>query len=474
MFNKSMAESDVPEEWKLANVTPIFKKGRKALPCNYRPVSLTSQVCKIMESIIRDKMIEHISTWKLLRDSQHGFMRSRSCLTNVLTFLEKVTEFVDDGSPVDVIYLDFQKAFDKVPHERLLLKLKAHGIDENVLLWIRKWLVGRRQRVVLNGVTSTWKPVESGVPQGSVLGPTLFLIYVNDMDSVVEVLLLKFADDSKLYDKVKTEVDRQRIQRDLVRLVEWSEDWQMSFNVQKCKVMHIGHNNPEHSYSMNGEELQTVEEEKDLGIVITKDLKPSNQCVAAVKAANRTLGMFNRSFEHKTIDTVKTVYKSLIRPHLEYCVQAWSPSLKKDIALMESVQRRATKLVPELKDKSYDERLNVFNLTSHEERRERGDMIQTFQIIKGKQDIKADQFFEKTSVKHTRGHSEKLYKKPVRLNIRKTFFSQRVVTNWNNLSRDVVAADSVNEFKGRYDRNRTRGATNDEVHPLPLVPKVNP
>ena len=175
LFNLSLEEGIVLQNGKKQT---LFKKGSRKKPENYRPVSLTSVVCKLLETLIRDHMVDFLVKHKLINTSQHGFLKARSCLTNFLCFLEEITKWVDDGSPVDVVYLDFQKAFDKVPHQRLLLKLKAHGIGNDVINWIEKWLTHRKQRVIVDGEISNWKSVLSGVPQGSVLGPILFLIYI--------------------------------------------------------------------------------------------------------------------------------------------------------------------------------------------------------------------------------------------------------------------------------------------------------
>jgi len=201
IFNKSMEEGVVPQDWKEANVTPVFKKWSKSVSCNYRPVSLTSVSCRVMESILRDEITSHLTAKKVIKDSQHGFMKDRSCVTNLFEFLEKVKTVVDGGSGFDIIYLDFAKAFDKVRKERVLRKIGAHGILSRVLGLIRSWLSGRRERVVLNGKFSTWEGVLPGVPLGSVLGPLLFVIFINDMDDTVETItciLCKFADDTKL------------------------------------------------------------------------------------------------------------------------------------------------------------------------------------------------------------------------------------------------------------------------------------
>ena len=172
-------------------------------------MSLTAVICKLLETIIRDRMMDFLVKHKLINTSQHGFLKARSCQTNLLCFFEEITKWVDDGSPVDVIYLDFQKAFDKVPHQRLILKLKSHGMGNSIINWIEQWLIDRRQRVVVDREVSSWKSVLSGVPQGSVLGPNLFLVYINDLEEGVTGKILKFADDTKLFTKTKEIGDKK-------------------------------------------------------------------------------------------------------------------------------------------------------------------------------------------------------------------------------------------------------------------------
>ena len=264
IYNRLLEEGMVPNIWRMANVCPIFKKGSKGDPANYRPVSLTCVVGKVMESLIRDKIVEHLERHKLIRPSQHGFLKGKSTTTNLLVYMETLTRLMDQGHAVDVLYLDFAKAFDKVPHQRLLAKCKGLGLDGRVLEWIRVWLEDRQQRVVLNGEASEWADVLSGVPQGSVLGPTLFLIFINDIDDAVEVtnsILLKFADDTKVGMVVESEEQRQELQATINRLVGWSEEWQMLFNSDKCHILHLGPRNAKYEYTMGGRVLEVVESE---------------------------------------------------------------------------------------------------------------------------------------------------------------------------------------------------------------------
>ena len=297
-FNMSLKEGIVPFEWKEANSIPLFKKGSRNKSVNYRPVSLTSVICKLLETIIRDHMMDFLIKHKLINPSQHGFLKAKSCLTNLLCFLEEITKWVDDGSPVDVIYLDFQKAFDKVPHQRLISKLKSHGMGNSIINWIEQWLKDRRQRVVVDGEVSSWKSVLSGVPQGSVLGPILLLVYINDLEEGVTGKILKFADDTKLFRKVKEIGDKQNLQDDIDKLVKWSEKWQMLFNFGKCKCLHTGSGNTGMNYEMGGTILSKTVKEKDLGVTMNANMKVSEQCRIAASKGNQVLGMIRRNITY--------------------------------------------------------------------------------------------------------------------------------------------------------------------------------
>ena len=243
--------------------------------------------------------------------------------------------------------MDFAKAFNKVPRLRLLNKLKAHSIDGFVLNWIESWLTGRSQRVVLNGEGSEWKPVESGVPQGSVLGPVCFVIFINDLDDVCQTISMikKFADDTKLCNKIINDDDRKILQQCLDDLLDWANKWGMSFNISKCKVMHIGNKNPNFTYEMNGHLLETVTEEKDVGVYISSSLKPSLHCKKSVEKANRALYCLKKAFHYRDKKVFIDLYKTYVRPHLEYCSPAWNPWSKADTDMIEGVHKRVLRMV---------------------------------------------------------------------------------------------------------------------------------
>jgi hypothetical protein len=363
---------------------------------------------------------------------------------------------VDEGLPVDVAYLDLAKAFDKVSHPKLLVKLKAYGISGKLLDWIKSFLTGRKQRVLINGAASSWIEVTSGVPQGSVLGPVLFIIFVNDLPEVTHAVAQMFADDTKLFQLVSDDESRRLLQEDLNKLTQWAAEWQLQFNSSKCKILHIGRNNIREKYTMdeNGEPrvLETTELEKDLGVQIDPELKFSRHTEIQVNKANRILGMIRRTFEFINAETMKKLYTALVRPHLELCNSVCNPMLQKDINLLEGVQRRATRMVPELKGLDYEDRLRRLKLPSLQYRRARGDMIEAYKHLQGHYTTNQS-LLELHGPSTTRGHNLKLKKKYARTSLRRHFFSNRIVDLWNSLPSNTVNAPSINSFKNRLDKN---------------------
>jgi hypothetical protein len=402
-----------------------------------------------MEQIVVEHLCAHIERYNLIHPSQYGFTRGKSCASQLLRYVDLVSEALNDGDLVDSIYFDFQKAFDSVSHVRLLQKLKQFGFHPLTDAWISAFLSGRTQRVVFRGSFSPPVPVISGVPQGSVMGPFLFLLYVNDMDDSVCSRLLKFADDLKLFQRLPRSDPlhaSQLLQNDIDALSSWSAANALHFNASKCTAMHFGRNNPGFAYSIESNPLVACTQIKDLGVIISCDLKWAEHCRTVAVKANQVLGMIRRNIKHFTRASLILLIKSLIRPHLEYSVQVWSPYYRKDIDIIERVQRRATKLLPSIRGLPYQQRLEFLQLQSLETRRLRADLILLYQIVHG--NVKGlDGLFDQGNP-GTRGHPFKLKVKIApKLACRQNYFSNRVVTAWNNLPQNVIFAPSVEAFK---------------------------
>ena len=327
-----------------------------------------------------DSLTDHLEENDILSSPRHGFRRRKSCTSNLLEYLDKVTELLDLGEPVDVVFYDFSKAFDLVPHRRLIHKLGNTGITGNLQRWIMNWLKDRRQKVVLNGSSSDWRSVLSGVPQGSVLGPLLFLVFINDISNNIKSGLSLFADDTKTFSSVKNEALKRELQGSIDALYDWSKKWCMQFNAGKCAVLHLGFNNPGHSYKLGDTSLNSSKNEKDVGVIIQSNSKVDLQCRKAANTCNRILGLIRRSFSTKDSSLMLKLYQTYILPHLDYAIAVWNPSARKDKDILEAVQRRFSRMVSGMKGLSYEERLTLLELPTLEERRRRIDLIQAYRI----------------------------------------------------------------------------------------------
>ncbi len=394
--------------------------------------------------------MKHLEDNKLINNSQHGFIRGRSCTTNLVEYLDFVTKAKDEGKAVDTVFLDFAKAFDKVPTRRLMAKVEAHGVRGKVLKWIEAWLENRQQRVVLNGAASAWSRVGSGVPQGSVLGPILFLIFINDIDLEVQehAVIKKFA-DTKIGKILESDNDTRQFQTCLDMLVEWAEKWGMEYYIAKCKIMHQGRNNPHCNYNMSGQQLGKTESERDIGVLVSQNGKPETQCLKAARTISVVLGQITRAFSYRDRRTFVKLYVQYVRPHLEFACQSWSPRLAKDIEVLEKVQQKAVNMVGGLSGSTYEEKLRELGLPSLEARRKESDLVLAYKVMNNHTKVAAGDWFKKAASANaayqTRATTDStgLQKPRARLDLRQNFYLIRVVDSWNALPTRIRETKTV-------------------------------
>lgn len=456
IMRTSFRQGVLPRDWLHAAVIAIHKKGDKLDPSNYRPISLTSIVCRAMERILVKNLLPFLLEHDVIPDAQHGFLPGRSVITNLLVSANEWTKLMDQKLPVDVLYLDFSRAFDKVPHHMLLHKLEHFGIRGHLLEWFRAFLTDRTFSVRVGTSYSHPRPVTSGVPQGSVLGPILFLIYTVDLLKSLRSGHGAYADDCKLFGCPLTSGDD--LQTDLDTLNRWCSTWGVPLNLAKCGVVHMGHTNPQRSYYIDNNHISTVQAQCDLGVIVTPNLSWSSQTTAAARKANSSLYLLRKTFPQPGSELAKRLYTTYIRPHLEFGIPAWSPALVKDSNLLERTQRAATRWSPQMRHHSYEQRLRHLNLPTLASRRLRSDLIWIYKATHGMLPLSCSALVTLNCDSRLRGHQLKLQKEPFRTSCRQNFFSNRSFEAWNNMPGDVVSAPTIAAFKRRLDKHLSRGA----------------
>ena len=402
-------------------------------------------------------MYNHLVCNDLLAREQFGFCKGRTCVSQLLVTLSEWMSDLDNKIPVDAAYLDFRKAFDSVPHERLMTKLKGYGISGNIYNWVKDFLSNRSQYVSINGVTSEKGLVTSGVPQGSVLGPTLFIYFINDLPSVTSCPNKIFADDTKAHKDIKNDDDSELLQKAINAMVDWSEKWQLKFNADKCSMLHLGKNNPTHKYKIkhgkNEIDLKITTCEKDFGVHVDPLLNFEDHMAIQSKKARGMAAMIFKSIISRQKEILIPLYTALVRPHLEYGNVVWSPYKKKDKEIIEKVQRHFTKRVAGMNTLPYEERLKNLNLPSLAYRRLRGDLIETYKIVHEIYDLLTNKsLFQIDTTNRLRSHCYKLIKPRFNTTMFQNFFTNRIITTWNSLPEEVVTASSLNLFKNRVDK----------------------
>ena len=381
-------------------ITPIYKgKGSKCAAPNYRPISLTSHLIKVFERVIRKQLVDFLEKNNKINPLQHGFRKGHSCLSELLAHYEEIMKNANDGKGTDTVYLDFAKAFDKVDHSILIKKLQNIGIGGNLLRWIKAFLSNRKQEVVVNGFKSFIFTVLSGVPQGSVLGPILFIIFINDIaDSIKHSTIKCFADDSRVSREISNQNDACLLQEDLNRIMKWSLENNMMLNEEKFEFL-------KHSYSfdstllelpfchfdtcyktLNGSLIESTDTVKDLGVTFSSNMSFDRHIANAIKQANSKSAWILSVFRTRRKKEMLFFYKTYVRSCLEYCCPLWNPSGANSVGLihkLESVQRNFTARIPELQDQNYWQRLQTLNLMSLQRRRERYIILYIWKILTG-------------------------------------------------------------------------------------------
>ena len=456
IFQNSLASGVLPDEWLYSLVIPIYTKGRRYDPLKNRPISLTCVLCKTLERIVINKLLDYLNTNDLISDDQYGFRSGRSTTDQLLLTYEYVSSKLDEKLTVDLIFFDFEKAFDKVNHYILIAKLLDLGIEGDVLHWIFQFLTNRKMKVRVAGKVSSVKEVTSGVPQGTCLGPILFLIFINHVCSKVSSFFKIFADDVKIcvgFDLATGEYMSNALQRDIDLFVKVSESWGLKLNTSKCSVMRfsskrcnlpVSGNSP---YKIQNDFIKFVSVQSDLGVSVDRNLKFHAH-------VNKTVGMVGSLMTNmmtctlcRSKDFMLNLYVSHIRPKIDYACAVWNLGYIGDSKSLERLQRRWTRGIMGFEGLPYSERLRQLDLYSVKGRLLRYDLILVWKIVNGECGIKFDELFTYHAYLGTRGHAHKLKVNKSNLDIRKKFFSQRVVSPWNSLKASTVSATSLPAFK---------------------------
>ena len=456
IFNQSLKSCNIPSQWKHSLIIPIHKKGNRGNPSNYRPVSLTSSFSRLFESIIAEKMMHHLLSNALLSPYQFGFVPHKSSCGQLLTCLHQWFEAFLSNNVMSVLYTDISKAFDSVCHVLLIKTLHQYGINYSVVCWLENFLKDRYQQVCIGNCVSQPLQVFSGVPQGSVIGPLLFLMFINGITSSVLspnslVNISMFADDTKIFS-----TNCECMQGSINHMNGWVQDHKLKLAIHKCFILNINKpncsDNPQ--FFINGNLLESKQVVKDLGVYISSNLKWSNHINYICHQANIISYRILKTFRTQKIWTFIKLFKTYIRPKLEYNTPVWSPYLLKDISKIEQVQRHFTKVAfnkCKIPYSSYTDRLAKINLSSLENRRIYFDVILIYKTINGLSDLKFTDYFK---FHHTpyllRSHPYQIepknyFKSTQWLN---SFFV-RAPKFWNALPHDIVSIKSLPAFKAR-------------------------
>ena len=483
IYQQSLDSGQVPLDWKKADVVPVFKKGNKNTPSNYRPVSLTSISCKVLEHIVFSSVMEHVDKFKILNFFQHGFRKQHSCETQLINTIEDLARGLELRQQIDLLILDFSKAFDVVSHRLLLAKLEHYGIRDSNLAWLTDWLTDRTQRVVVEGECSDNAPVLSGVPQGTVLGPLMFLLYINDINADTNCSIRLFADDCLLYRVVDCTKDAAALQWDLKQLCRWADDWRMDFNPSKCYVLSITKRQVplSYPYTINGIQLEHVKSHPYLGLELDSTLSWNQQLKKTLSKSQRNLNLLRRNLHGCSTKTKETAYKTLVRPTLEYASSAWDSYQQTQIDDLERVQNKAARFVCNQyqRDASVSAMKEALDWRFLQERRLIARLTLWYKALHGQAAVHIPPYYKQTPVpspnsdtpktRSQTSHNSRFQAPTATIDNWKYSYFQRTIRTWNILPNHLITPPtqhindsytyehSINQFKTNLQKEFQSG-----------------
>ncbi|KAL4226412.1 hypothetical protein ACF0H5_014395 [Mactra antiquata] len=445
IYSLSLNTGIVPEDFKKAIVAPVFKKGSKAKPSNYRPISLTCIASKLLEHIVVSNLMSFFDENKILSQYQHGFRSGHSCETQLLNFTKEIFENLKTGQQTDVVVMDFSKAFDKVDHMRLIYKLQNLGVSPQLASWIKSFLSNRSQKVAVEGHFSSELPVLSGVPQGSVLGPCLFLVYINDLPDLVKCKTRMFADDTICYMSIDSINDSISLQKDLQELEKWEKTWSMEFNPDKCEILRITRKKAPliYPYKLHNIELKSTSQSKYLGVTISSDMNWSKHINNITTKATSTLRFIQRNVKTSNKQVKTAAYNTYVRPQLEYCSSIWHPWQKSLSHSLEKVQRSAARYVMADYDytSSVTKMLQILDWQTLHQRRLHSSLIFFYKIINQKVAVDSYHLIPTRNLNYNPSQFHSNY-------YNNSFFP-RTIKLWNSLPLSVKSSPSLELFTAR-------------------------
>ena len=456
IWRKSLDTGVIPKQFLQQTIIPIYKKNSKAKAENYRPVSLTSHIIKLFERILRIRLVTFIEQNDLLTKEQYGFRSGKSCMSQLLCHYEKLISILEESGNADVLYLDMSKAFDKVDMKILLKKLKALGIEGKVHQWLTSFLKNREQIVMVDGQKSKPEKVLSGVPQGTVLGPLLFILYINDIVKVIKnSYVMIFADDSKLIKAIKSLEDRKLFSEDMLAVTEWAVTNKMELNKLKYQLIQYGTNDElKLPYEIDeNTEVKHSDKVKDLGVLMSSNMEFADQLNEIKNKAKKVAAWILRLVESRSAETVMLLYKTYVRSHLEYAASLWSPHQIMNIIAVESIQRSVTAKIEGMENLTYWDRLKALDLYSLQRRRERYDLIHIWKIQKEiiQNDLQLQFYYNERQGWKCRRNIIQTRKRKLST-IRYNSFTSRAAALFNTIPKSVKNAKSLAAFKSRLDK----------------------